>query len=382
MTSATISCPSLRDALLRQAGIVASITLAVSLGLVLVFGQAWKPTLIYSFFITLSCAICVQGLRYASGWLLVQRQPQRQPQRQIGDWPGWPLMIASLVLGTGLGYTIGNEIANTITGHNAAGLLDSSLRRALTVMMISLIPGFGLTFYFIGRSRIQAAEAQAQTLQRQAAEAQLRLLESQLEPHMLFNTLANLRVLIGMDPQRAQAMLDRLIAFLRATLQASRSGAHPLREEFARLADYLALMQVRMGARLRTELLLPPELAELPLPPLLLQPLVENAIKHGLEPHMEGGLLRISASVEQGQVVLSVRDTGAGLGTSAAPGGTRFGLDQVRSRLAATYGDAASLSIAAAGEGGGTLACVRLPLTASMPDTATTSPPTVSPTAP
>ena len=86
--------------------------------------------------------------------------------------------------------------------------------------------------------------------ERSAAEAQLKLLQSQLEPHMLFNTLANLRVLIGTDPARAQAMLDRLIAFLRATLTASRSGSHALADEFDRLGDYLALMAVRMGPRL------------------------------------------------------------------------------------------------------------------------------------
>src|SRR2546428_7082195 len=115
-----------------------------------------------------------------------------------------------------------------------------------------------------------------------AAESKLKLLESKLEPHMLFNTLANLGVLIGTDPPRAQAMLDRLIAFLRATLEASRSGSHPLAAEFARIADYLELMQVRMGARLRSRLELPDDLAALPVPPLLLQPLVENAIQHGL----------------------------------------------------------------------------------------------------
>jgi hypothetical protein len=93
--------------------------------------------------------------------------------------------------------------------------------------------------------RLASARAAAEAAQRQAAEHQLRLLQSQLEPHMLFNTLANLRVLIALDPPRAQAMLDRLIAFLRSTLQASRAGTHTLADEFARLDDYLGLMAVR-----------------------------------------------------------------------------------------------------------------------------------------
>ncbi len=154
------------------------------------------------------------------------------------------------------------------------------MRQGLSMMLISLIPGLAATYFFVSRGRLAAALMRAETAQRQAAENQLRLLESQLEPHMLFNTLANLRVLIGMDPPRAQAMLDQLIAFLRATLSASRSGSHPLREEFARLQDYLALMKVRMGERLQPVFELPAELAELAIPPLLLQPLVENAIKH------------------------------------------------------------------------------------------------------
>src|SRR5262249_30447756 len=146
--------------------------------------------------------------------------------------PGWPLMMVSLVLGTYLGYIVGAHAGNAITGKQELGLHSShGSRNALAILFVSLIPGFGVTYFYVSRGRLAAAELRAQTAQRQAAETQLRLLESQLEPHMLFNTLANLRVLIGMDPPRAQVMLDQMIAFLRATLSASRSGSHPLREE-------------------------------------------------------------------------------------------------------------------------------------------------------
>ena len=203
--------------------------------------------------------------------------------------------------------------------------------------------------------------------QRQAAEHQLKLLESQIEPHMLFNTLANLRVLIGTDPPRAQAMLDQLIAFLRATLGGSRVSSHPLGTEFARLADYLALMQIRMGERLQTRFDLPDELATLPVPPLLLQPLVENSIKHGLEPKVSGGRIDVSARRERAQLVLEVRDTGAGL-SSTRGDGTQFGLVQVRERLATLYGTKASFELAnAGGAEGGTLATLRLPLPSPVP---------------
>jgi Histidine kinase len=346
----------------QQALIIVIITAVVSSGLMIVFNQRLVPTLIYCFCITLCCSFFVQTIRIGTA-RLVHLRSSPEARAKARDWPGWPLMLMSLVLGTAIGYSTGTELANWFTGFNAAGIHNTSLRRAISSMLISLIPGLALTFYFLNRSRLASAEALAQTAQRQAAEHQLRLLEAQLEPHMLFNTLANLRVLIALDAVRAQAMLDQLIAFLRATLNASRLGAHPLREEFARLGDYLALMQVRMGTRLQPQLILPDDLAGLAVPPLLLQPLVENAIHHGLEPHIDGGALIISAAREQGQLLLQVRDTGAGLG-AVPSSGTGFGLEQVRTRLATRYGGRASLQITPAEDArGGTLVSLRLPLT-------------------
>jgi LytS/YehU family sensor histidine kinase len=122
-------------------------------------------------------------------------------------------------------------------------------------------------------------------------------------------------------------------------------------------------MQVRMGDRLQTQVALPAELAAHPVPTMLLQPLVENAIKHGLEPHVQGGRVEVSAEREGAQLVLRVRDTGAGLNQAAPQPGSGFGLEQVRERLAAHYGHAASFELAAApGAEGGTLATLRLPL--------------------
>jgi len=352
--------PTLARWLGRQLLIIALITVLLSLFLVVTFNQRIALTLLYTFCITVCCSICVQGIRTGLAWL-VNRIVIEPESGEASHWPGWPLMSFSIVAGTVLGYTLGNELANQITGLNSPGILDSSLRRGLTIMLISLVPGVGLTLYFLNRSRLEAAETRVQTAQRQAAENQLRLLASQLEPHMLFNTLANLRVLIGLDPARAQAMLDQLIAFLRATLNASRSSSHSLQDEFARLADYLALMQVRMGTRLRPTLDLPPELAALQIPPLLLQPLVENAIKHGLEPAIEGGELRVSARLEAGQLVLEVADGGVGLAATPAADGTHFGLHQIRERIATRYGSAARLDLRA-GTAGGCIATLYLPM--------------------
>ena len=176
--------------------------------------------------------------------------------------------------------------------HNPLG---PDLRPLALILMLSLGFTVSAVYFLYSRGRLAALQAAAEAAQRSAAEAQLKLLQSQLEPHMLFNTLANLRVLIGADPVRAQTMLDRLIAFLRATLAASRSGSHALADEFARIDDYLALMAVRMGARLAVRIELPAALRELPVPALLLQPLVENAIRHGLEPKVDGGRIEVRA---------------------------------------------------------------------------------------
>ncbi|WP_271008883.1 sensor histidine kinase [Paucibacter sp. B51] len=368
--------------LLRQALIIAGITLFMGLLLTVQtpdpLGRNWDRTQrqwLYCFLITVGCSLMIQLLARASTALINLRRTRRG--QDTLPWPGWPLSLVCLVLGTLLGYSLAVELGNSLTGEKVLGPLRSDLRSTLGMLGMSLLPGLALTIYFVGRGQVEAARNQALNAERLAAENQLRLLESQLEPHMLFNTLANLRVLIGMDAARAQSMLDHLIAFLRATLNASRSGSHPLREEFARLRDYLALMQVRMGSRLQPQLDLPAELTELPVPPLLLQPLVENAIKHGLEPAIAGGLLRISARQENGQLILEVLDHGVGLSVAnpaTEAESTRFGLHQVRARLATQFGPAAGLSLLKLdAPAHGTLAHIHLPLTSLTrpdPDTA------------
>jgi LytS/YehU family sensor histidine kinase len=124
-----------------------------------------------------------------------------------------------------------------------------------------VLAGIAGSYYFYSQQPRRLPRARMGEAQRHADEARLKLLETQLEPHMLFNTLANLRALIGVDPARAQHMLDHMIAYLRSTLDASRATTHPLQAEFDRLRDYLALMAIRMGPRLQVDLQLPPELA-------------------------------------------------------------------------------------------------------------------------
>ena len=324
-------------------------------------GHRFWTTLAYSMSISFACWFFIDGGRLlAARW--AHRKAAGPPDGQASQWPGWGWMSLVLPLGTLAGYGTGNEFAARLLGHEGAHVPGLDLRSIALILVVSMTPGIAATYFYYTRGRLAASRAQAEQAQRLAAEQRLMLLSSQLEPHMLFNTLANLRALIGVDPPRAQAMLDRLILFLRATLDASRASTHPLDHEFARLADYLELMQVRMGTRLQSRLTLPDELAAWPVPTLLLQPLVENANKHGLDPHVLGGRIDISAERQGSQVVLRVRDTGAGLHSVNPSRRDGFGLEQVRERISALYGAAASLELAPAPDGeGGALATLRLP---------------------
>jgi sensor histidine kinase YesM len=278
----------------------------------------------------------------------------------------WRRLYLIVPVSVTLGYVVGLYLAAWLLNYPTDGLWSEQPRLVLGYLLMSLTAGGAVTYYFMSREQLAAANeemalasAQTEAAQRHAAESRLLLLQSQLEPHMLFNTLANLRALIGSNPTAATAMLDRLNAYLRATLNASRATRHSLQIEFDRLQDYLELIAVRMGPRLHYRLELPPELAHLQVPPLLLQPLVENAIKHGLEPKVEGGSVTVRARHEAGQLTLEVMDTGVGLsGDGATVDG--FGMTQVRERLATSYGLGATLKLAA-GAATGTQVSVTIP---------------------
>ena len=331
------------------------------------FDVPFVRTLVHAFCIALLIQFTVEGGRYGLSWLLRRTNPHHVDARH--NWPGWRLMGPLVVVASVGAYFPGYFIADLLLGiEHCTGVEHCTGNffphpRALRLILGVVVAVSACCVYFLYmRGRIAMLDARAQMAIRSAAENQLKLLESQLEPHMLFNTLANLRVLIGLDPPQAQAMLDHLSAFLRAMLDASRTGAHPLQAEFARLADYLQLMQARMGDRLHSTLTLPPDLAALAVPPLLLQPLVENAIKHGLEPQVGAGLIEIGARRDGDTLVITVRDNGAGLAGQGSDG-SRYGLIHVRERLAALYGAAGTLALSSP-PGGGALATVRLPISA------------------
>jgi sensor histidine kinase YesM len=251
------------------------------------------------------------------------------------------------------GFLVGNAIAGAFTGRPIFG------ERVFMSIAVTAFAGIALNWYFWSRERVAQLKLEAETVQRGAVEARLKLLQAQIEPHFLFNTLANLHSLISTDAARAQKMLEHLNDYLRATLDAARRDSGTLGEEFSLLRGYLEVLKVRMGPRLLYSLSIPEQLENCELPPMLLQPLVENAIKHGLEPKVEGGRIDVSASSEDGTVRIRVSDTGLGLGYGATRS-TGVGLANIRDRLAAAYGGAASLEVAA-NPAGGVVATVKVP---------------------
>jgi hypothetical protein len=218
-----------------------------------------------------------------------------------------------------------------------------------------------LISFFIGL-RYRARWRQ-ELLQARVTEAQLKLLQGQIEPHFLFNTLANVQSLIDFDPDRAKLMLERFTDYLRASLGQLRGETTTLAQEFAMLEAYLGLMQLRMGERLRVRLVLPAELNAVELPPLLVQPLVENAIHHGLEPQIAGGEIAVTARREGGVLHIDVEDDGQGLGGPRRRPGNGVALANIRARLTARWGASATLELLPR-DSGGTRARLRLPLTA------------------
>ena len=194
-----------------------------------------------------------------------------------------------------LGVLMGIWLASFIVD---VGLRDifADLNALLSLLSISLVISIALSAIFFWRERDAVADAalarereRSERVEREATLANLRALQAQIEPHFLFNTLANVTSLVDPDPAKAKRMLESFIRFLRASLNATRRESTTLGEEGELIGAYLDVLQVRMGTRLRYRIEAAPGLEAFALPPMLLQPVVENAIRHGLEPKVEGG---------------------------------------------------------------------------------------------
>ncbi|HET7401243.1 MAG TPA: histidine kinase [Usitatibacter sp.] len=221
-------------------------------------------------------------------------------------------------------------------------------------LILLFIPLFILAVvakFFIDRARgaqkvaeHERREAEYHRMSQQVTEAKLSALQAQVEPHFLYNTLASVQALTEVDPQQANAMTGHLIQYLRNALPKMRESVSTVGQEIELVRAYLNILQMRMGKRLAFDISVPPELLDAPFPPLMLPSLVENSIKHGLEPQREGGKVTITGESIGDRLRLTVTDTGRGF--SEAPG-QGVGLTNIRERLAALYGDAAKLTLEA-----------------------------------
>jgi sensor histidine kinase YesM len=205
---------------------------------------------------------------------------------------------------------------------------------------------------------MQRAEIDRAALDREMAEARLQVLQAQIEPHFLFNTLANVRRLYDRDPTAGGRMLENLMRYLEVALPQMRDSESTLGRDSELVDAFLRIQRIRMGSRLTFSIDIPAALLAHSVPPMMLLTLAENAIKHGLNPSPDGGLIRVTARVEADRLLLSVADTGVGFGPGSGAG---TGLANTRARLAAQFGDRASLALENNDLGGAT-ATIALPL--------------------
>lgn len=246
------------------------------------------------------------------------------------------LLLIGMVLGTRLAYLMFNHIYDL----DVWTKLSHTPLVQLKLLIFAVLVAVANWLWWL-------LQAKDRALAHQATESQLRMLQAQIEPHFLFNTLANVQSLIRSDPERAQLMLESFTDYLRASMVQMRDSDITLGVELETVRSYLQLMQIRMGRRLQFFIDADAGACRATLPPLLVQPLVENAVRHGLEGKVDGGSVRLSAQVHEGRLEIRVDDDGLGL--APARDGVRAGagmaLQNIRARLQTRYGSAACLRI-------------------------------------
>jgi sensor histidine kinase YesM len=264
--------------------------------------------------------------------------------------------IAALCITLPGSVAIGVTLAFAITGVGSWG--DSY---ALKAMAIGLFFGLIGVITFLLFERIEMETAQRKLIkgesEKREIEANLKMLQAQIEPHFLFNTLANVSSLIDGDPALAKRLLERLNDWLRVALVRARSDSATLGDELYMLENYLQILKIRFGDRLRWRIDVPEDARLTVFPPMLLQPLVENAVRHGIEPKLGGGEIGIRATSDASTLRIEVSDTGVGLIGNEFGGA---GLANVRARLVALFGASGGLTLENKA-GGGVVATLELP---------------------
>ena len=255
-----------------------------------------------------------------------------------------PARLALAVLsGTLVPYAI---FASTVasTADERLWMLMLLGRRDLVLWSLAAAAWYSLHRATLRETALRASELGRRSLETGMLEARLQALQAQVEPHFLFNTLAHVRRLYRTDPARARRMLDSFRDYLESALPQMRDGFSTIGREVGLASAYLDVQQVRMGRRLQVRIDVAEELRRLAFPPMMLISLVENAIKHGLDPVQGGGTIRIEADLREGRLVVAVIDTGSGIGEKIGSG---VGLANLRGRLSALFGAEGRLSLTA-----------------------------------
>jgi len=255
-----------------------------------------------------------------------------------------PRPLFRLILAVAIGTLFGVALTILVKGYAPEYVRERAMFFAQNVLWGFVNGLFVSLFFYVKRRESQAqsallrADAERHLLAKQAAESDLKLMQAQIEPHFLFNTLASVQYLTETDPPQASLLLGHLLEYLRAALPQLRSASTTLGKELEMVEAYLNILRMRMGPRLAFSIDVPPTLRALPFPPVLLISVVENAVEHGLEPKAEGGTVRIDATRVDERLRVTVTDTGRGLGDAKTSDGRGVGLANVRERIAALYG--------------------------------------------
>ena len=321
---------------------------------------AWFTSLAALFGLSLVVALPVVLSVVATGNLVPDRRAVR-----------YPAFVAAVVLASVAGTAIAVAIEHTVVGaipffdraaFDPAGATVEFLKGYW--LRYGLLSAFGAAIYLYARAAAATGELARQAdldrerLDQQLVEARVQVLQAQIEPHFLFNTLAMLRRLYQTSPEVAQGMLASLMRYLGVALKHVRAGTTTLADEVSLVDAYLTIHRRRMGERLGYAIDVPAQLRTAPMPPLMLLTLVENAVKHGVTPLPEGGFIRVDASSRDGALTVRVSDSGRGF---VAPSGAGTGLANIRARLAALYGRTARLDVRA-NQPRGVVATLELPV--------------------
>ena len=297
--------------------------------------HGWMPALIYT------------NVTGVPALLLGQRAVEWLTRRH------WPLLAAvaiSVLAFVAAGCLVAQAVLIWMGSQSPDRFWADYLGTLRGTLLVSIVFGLGAFWYASMRERLreteerlherEVAEERARKL---AAEARLQSLESRLHPHFLFNTLNTISALIAVDPARAEQIVGRLAALLRSLLDTTHHSLIPLEQELAMVQDYVDIERARLGDKLHGRIDVSRELRDAPVPPLSVQSLVENAVKHGISPERNGGEVCVSASAGNGQLRIAVSDTGAGFELSTVEAG--HGLDSLVGRLDALFGSRAHLAV-------------------------------------